>query len=128
MIANYQIRVNGHTAAYCEKPSQVLGTILLVMSEDLQYASLENLKHRIRLSCELMGGGGKRRGKMLAAVERAEERDVLIQMIYNEILNSQGLSVLPGFGYAKIDSVEGKRKVTSRFLMNAEKDSIRKPA
>lgn len=128
MIANYQVRVNGCTAACCEKPSQVLGTILSVMSHDLQYISLENLKHRIRLSCELTESKRSRRGKMLAAVERAEEKDVLIQMIYNEILNSQGLSVLPGFGYAKIESVEGKRKVTSRFLMNAEKDSIRKPA
>ena len=87
------------------------------------------MKDRIIGACELYGSKGTKKICFLRAQAEnsmATEKG-LMSIIYNEILNSQGLSKLHGFGYAKCETTEGRKKVTSRYFMNAERDSIRKP-
>jgi len=62
---------------------------------------------------------------MRKMVRGEEEKNILLKFISDRILAGDGLSVLPGFGYAATENVEGKIKVKTRLYIKPEENYLR---
>lgn len=135
--------INKHTVPV--KPKNVAGIILSMFVPHVEYMSVDAMCALFENIAEFMYDiGVKGRDKTKAAYflriadiarkryTNAENEEIqqgvhrqLMYTIINTVLGSEGMSTLPGFGFAKFDSVEGRRKVTGHYMINPEKTSIK---
>ena len=59
-------------------------------------------------------------------INNVKEKDQILNFITNTILARDGLGLLHGFGVAKTETNEGRRKIKARLWINPEKQSIRR--
>jgi len=129
-IGVYMIVINGVFVNRTERATAVPGMIFEQMAW-LNFASFETLldwvdgveelcREGIDESCAI-----NRICKQLDFLRSIKTREELVERIYDTILASAGLGRLNGFGIAKCETNEGRRKVKQRYFENPEITSIR---
>lgn len=120
----FSIKANGHLTASGIKSTQVPGTILSLFANDIPYLSIENIREKIveiEDMCKVSGIKHTRFFKSIWKIIDRNKPKEIVEALYNAILGAEGLSTLPGFGYAE-RSGESLNKLNG----NPEKLSILK--
>lgn len=120
----FSIKANRQLVATGIKPTQVPGTILSIFAKDIPYLSIDNIREKIveiEDMCTVSGIKHTRFFKSLWKIIERNKPKEIVEALYNAILGSEGLSTLPGFGYAE-RSGESLNKLNG----NPEKLSILK--
>ena len=111
------IIVNGKVIG-SERPNRVMAYIFRIFFSQIKYMSNDALKMLLTNTFSLikeLGPKGCARAILYGEnILQGFDRARTIQYITNTILSAEGLGLLPGFGFAAFEYVEGKKKVTSR--------------
>lgn len=131
--------INGYPIRIQEK--HIAPTVLSMFIPHLEYMSIENICAMLIEISEMLyeagvSGHSKTSAGYLARTghttlkryENAETEEVRQRIYWNAVygvidivMRGEGMAPLPGFGYAKVDHVEGRRKITGRYMINPEK-------
>lgn len=120
----FTVKANGHLITTGIKGTQVPGTILSIFDRDLKYLSVDNIREKIveiEDMCAVAGIKHTRFFKSIWKIVEGNNREEIVTGLYNAILSAEGLSLLPGFGYA-----ERCGETIRKINVNAEKVSILK--
>lgn len=96
----------------------------------MQYISNEAIAKWVESICILVSeiADSKRLQRVVRAgiaIAQSGDRTKILIHIYDTILASEKLSTLHGFGLAKVEVNEGRRKIKGMYFINPEKTSIR---
>lgn len=120
----FSVKANGNLIDNGIKLTQVPGAILSVFVNDLPYLSVDNIREKISEIEDMCRESEIKHAKFFKYMWRTigkNNHKKIVEALYNAILGSEGLSTLPGFGYA-IKSGESFNQLSG----NAEKVSIMK--
>jgi len=119
-----------------DSPTRIMGQIFYCFIKRLNYYSIDGVKDVILGAADVAEGFLQYKKSSLlqrqimgvrAMVKRTEDKDDLIRFIFDQILVSECLATLPGFGFVAMEkNEEGRRRIKGNFLINPEKTSIYK--
>jgi hypothetical protein len=143
--ATYHIYVNGRSAGIVTNTEDVIAVCLEFWVPHLEYMSLEAIRENALRAFSLINEAEPLRGaaktsrlsafaylQWLAAQAAKAETDkdldyirtAHINYFLETFLRAEKLGTLAGFGYAKYDTVEGRRRLVGGAAVNPERKSI----
>lgn len=137
-----RILVNGKIYEEVGKANHIFGSIFMINWDVYHVMSIDAIKQQMKAAIELVkemyltedetiaevklpATISRTIKAMQSVIKKIKEKETILNFITNIILAKEGLGLLPGFGCAKTETTEGRKKVKSRLWINPEKQSIR---